>query len=241
MTDALEPYAAPRALAPDVHVVDGEWQGTTFRRRMTVLRLASGDLVLHSPIWLREADLAWLDSLGRVAFVVAPNRFHGSEAHRYAARYPDARVLVSPPAAAEVRRGGRVDGLLPDAWPAAARDEVDVLEFRGTRLLAEQVFFHRASRTLVLTDLVFNLQVEVRGLEGAFFRWNRIDRRFGPSKLFKWVFVNDTAAALASYRQLMAWDFDRVIMSHGDVLERGGKAAMQAGFEYVFGERAAQA
>ena len=48
--------------------------------------------------------------------------------------------------------------------------------------------------------------------------------RFGPSTLDPWL-IRDRAAARASLERILAWDFDRVIVAHGDVLERGGHDA----------------
>ena len=46
----LEIYEPLRQVGKDIYCVDGEWEKTAFKRRMTVVKLSSGDLVLHSPI-----------------------------------------------------------------------------------------------------------------------------------------------------------------------------------------------
>jgi hypothetical protein len=52
----------------------------TLPRRMTVVRLASGDLVIFSAIALKEEDMAMLESLGRPAFLVVPSQMHRHDA-----------------------------------------------------------------------------------------------------------------------------------------------------------------
>jgi hypothetical protein len=47
--------------------------------------------------------------------------------------------------------------------------------------------------------------------------------------------VKDEAAFIASMRTILEWDFDRIIVGHGDVVERDGKdklhgALVHAGF-----------
>ena len=42
--------------------------------------------------------------------------------------------------------------------------------------------------------------------------------------------IRDARGAGASLEAIRAWDFDRVIASHGDVLERGAKAAFESAF-----------
>jgi hypothetical protein len=233
MAEPLQPYGPLRELAPGLWCVDGEWYDTPFKRRMTIVRLKSGELVVHSAIRMKDEDYAALDKLGQVAWIVAPNAFHTSEAHAYADRYPSARVLV--PAAAEkaMRKQGRVDGVLPEGWPAALRGELDVLELAGLRYVNESVFFHRPTRTLLAVDLVFNLQDEYPGMLGRILRWNQIDRRFGPSRAFRWIFTRDKAALAPSIRKMLEWDIDRVVMSHGRVLDTGGRQALEAGFTYL--------
>lgn len=196
-----------------------------------MIRLGSGGLLVHNAIRLREEDYGALDALGKVRVIVAPNRMHSSEAHVYKLRYPEARLYASSASVTTIAGRCTVDGTLPDDWDASLDQEVACLEFGGTRMLHENVFFHRASRTLIVTDLVFNLQDDVTGVTRWFFRLNRIYKRFGPSRIFRHVFVRDREQARASFRRLMEWDFDRVIMNHGEILESGGKAAMQRGFE----------
>ena len=61
----LEIYEPLRQVGKDIYCVDGEWEKTAFKRRMTVVKLSSGDLVLHSPIRMYEADLEALARIPR--------------------------------------------------------------------------------------------------------------------------------------------------------------------------------
>lgn len=230
MSDLIETYDSLKEIASHLYCIDGDWQKTPLRRRMTLIRLKSGGLVIHNAIRLKEEDYSQLDALGPVRFVLVPNSLHSSEAHYYKLRYPESKLLVSKDAEKAV--GGRctVDGLLPEAWPTELRSEVDCMEFEGTRMIRENVFLHRPTRTLITTDIVMNMQIEVHGLERAFFRFNRLYKRFGPTRIFRYLVVNDRRKAAESFRKFMAWDFDRVIMNHGSILDSGGKEAMQRGF-----------
>jgi hypothetical protein len=90
------------------------------------------------------------------------------------------------------------------------------------------VLFHRPSRTLVVTDLCFNVQRSPSRVARAFFRANGMWRRFGPSRMIRLVAVSDRAALRHSLEQILGWDFERIVPGHGDVLERGGPAALRA-------------
>lgn len=220
-------YGVIRCLAPDVFVLDGTWTNR-FARRMTVVRTPRG-LWVHNAMRLRSEDYPKLEELGAVAWIVAPNAFHCSEAHVYKARYPAARLLVSPLAKAKVERQCPVDGPASE-YVDACLESHDVA---GTRWLGETVFFHVPSRTLIVTDLVFNMRCEVVGMERLFYRWNRIDQRFGPSRIFRYLFARDPAKVGESLARILEWNPQRVIMNHGEVLETGGHEALRRGFEEI--------
>jgi glyoxylase-like metal-dependent hydrolase (beta-lactamase superfamily II) len=56
--------------------------------------------------------------------------------------------------------------------------------------------------------------------------------RLGPTKLDP-LLIRDRAAARASLERILAWDFDRVIVSHGDVQETGGYPLMRDGYAWL--------
>ena len=43
--------------------------------------------------------------------------------------------------------------------------------------------------------------------------------------------MRDRVAARASLQRVLQWDFDRVIVTHGEILEHGGRQAMQSARE----------
>ena len=227
----LQPYERLRDLGNGLHVLDGDWYDTPFRRRMTVMRLTSGQLAIHSAIALKDEDYAWIEKLGEPRWILVPNRFHCSEAHVYRERYPTAHVLSSRLAIPEVARQCTVDGTLPEALPLPARSEIECIEPAGQRFLDECVFLHRPSRTLVLTDLAFNLAPARGFVQKLLYKLNRLDRGFGPSRIFETVFVRDKAEFRASLQRIVSeWDFDRIIVNHGEIVESGGKALLARAF-----------
>lgn len=232
-TTEVQPYGSIQLIAPDLYCLDGEWNQTLFKRRMTIIRLQSGGLVIHNAIRLQEKDYAKLEDLGPISVIVVPNHFHSSEAHFYKQRYPRARLLVAKSIAPQISEKCPVDGLLPDAWDESLRREIDCMEFTGTRIVNESVFLHRSSKTLILTDLAFNMQCEVYGGARAFFKLNLIYKRFGPSRIFRYVFVNNRQKAKEAFRKIQGWDFERVIVNHGDIISADGKRLLRDGFEQI--------
>jgi hypothetical protein len=221
--------AAPlEALAPDLWVATRPlpmWIGD-IGCRMTVIRLGDGGLWLHSPVPLDPATRGALDAQGPVRWIVGPSKVHHFYLGDYARAYPEAQLCGAPGLEAK-RRDLRFARLLDAGAAPPWGEEIRMLLLRGAPAMNELVFLHPASRTLVLTDLAFNVP-----LDGGRARWfHRLvgARGFCPHRIIR-LAIRDRAAASESLRAIRGWDFERVIVSHGDVLERGGKAAFETAF-----------
>jgi len=200
--------------------------------RMTVVRLESGDLWLHSPVALDSATRAALDRLGEVRWIVGPSKVHHLFLGEYAAAYPAAELCAAPGLPAK-REDLRFQHVLDGSWAPPWAAELPHLLFEGAPLMNEVVFFHRATRTLLLTDLCFHVQPGVTG-RARLFHWlvGAAPGRFGPHRLIR-AGIRDRAAARRSLERILEWDFDRVVVSHGAVLERGGRARLPECFAFL--------
>jgi hypothetical protein len=199
--------------------------------RMTVIRLADGSLLLHSPVALDPGLRRELDSLGRVRFAVAPNRFHHLYAGGVGQAYPESRLWLAP-GVEKKRPDLSFEAVLGDEAPAEWKDEVEQVFFRGRPFENEVVFLHRASRTLILCDLAFFFGPRAAPLTRMLMRLLGSYGRFGPSRLDP-LLIRDRRAARQALERILAWDFDRVVVAHGEVLESGGRAALRAGYAWL--------
>jgi hypothetical protein len=225
-----------RQLAENLWVVERpqRFWGLEVGCRMTVLRLVDGSLFLHSPVALDAPLRGELDALGTVRFAVAPNRLHHLYAGDVARAYPAARLWVA--AGVERKRPDlAIAGVLTDEAPPEWQGQIDQRYFRGRPFENEVVFLHRASRTLLLCDLAFNfgptaplITRVVTTLIGGY-------GSFRPSRLDP-LFIRDRAAARQSLEQILTWDFDRVVVAHGDVVERGGRDLLRAGYHWLLAQ-----
>lgn len=222
-----------RKLAENLWVVDRPLSiaGVELGARMTVVRLGGGSLLLVSPVAMDEALRGELQNIGPVAWAVAPNRFHHLFLGDCRKAFPGVQLLAAP-GLAEKRRDLVFDAVLPGGTPAEWQGQLDLEWFGGTPLLNEVVFLHRASRTLLLCDLAFHMGPSAPLATRLAFRLAGGYGRLAPTRLEK-LLVRDRAAARASLARILAWDFDRVVVTHGEVLEHGGREALRAGYAWL--------
>lgn len=199
--------------------------------RMTVICLHGGRLLLHSPVELDDELRAAIDAIGEVCYVVAPNKLHHLYAGKVAEHYPAARLWIAP--GLETKRPDlRHEAILGDDAPVEWRDEVEQVFVAGRPFENEVVFFHRESRTLIVSDLAFNFGPSAAAPTRLVMRAIRSYGRLGPTTL-DGLLVRDREAARASLRRILAWDFDRVIVAHGDVQQSGGHALLERGYRWL--------
>src|SRR4029077_5137910 len=198
-----------RQLAPDLWVADRPqtFYGLPVGTRMTVIRLPGERLLLHSPVVLDPGLREQLAPLGRVCFAGAPNRVHHLHAGEVGQGYPGTRLWIGP--GLERKRPDLVfEAILGDEAPEEWRGEVDQTFFRGRPYENEVVFFHRASRTLVMCDLAFNFGPRTATPTRLLMKLLRSYGELGPSKLDP-LLIRDRGAARESLERILAWDFDR--------------------------------
>ena len=72
------------------------YAGTEFNSRMTIVRLANGDLFIHSPCEIDEHTQAEIERLGKVAFIVAPGSYHYFYISSAQKAFPEAETFICP-------------------------------------------------------------------------------------------------------------------------------------------------
>ncbi len=219
-------------MALEIFVPDALWLreyfvrmgGARFNARMTVIKLRSGEVLVHSPCAFEDSVAAEVAALGRVAALIAPGNYHWVRVPSWQQAFPDAVTYICP--GVEKRaRGLAFDFVLGDEAPPLWADELSQVALQGTRVMREVAFFHRASRTLILTDLVENFTSATLGtnlfhrvLFRALGMWNTPSP--APEYRFAW---GDKARVREGLERILAWDFERVILSHGDIITRDAR------------------
>ena len=197
---------------------------------MTVVRLRDGTLLLHSPVPLNDDLARELKALGRVAYIVCPNRFHHVHAAPMIAAFPDAKVYA-PAGLRNKRRDLRIDADLESVTEREWGGELIPVHIDGC-MLDETVFVHPASRTVISADLTENFATSDHLYTRTYLKLAGLHGRVGWSRFFRPLY-RDRRAALRSVDRLLEHDFDRLIIAHGSPLGRDAKAGIRQTFAWM--------
>jgi hypothetical protein len=222
-----------KPLAEGIWVADAERSVLGSRQPIrSVVLDVGGSALVHSPVPLSPELEADLSGLPPVRFIVAPNRWHHLYVGEWTARYPQAE-LHGAPGLREKRPDLRFSAELGDAPAPGWSAHVEQLLYSAMPLFNEVVFFHRPSRSLVLTDLAFNFQEADWGVAGLYIRAAGAYRKFGPSRVTRRL-IRDRALGRQLMDRILSWPFERVIMSHGAIVETQAKERLRAAFEFLW-------
>lgn len=203
----------------DLHMPIGD-----FPRRMTVVRLHDGRLVVFSAIALEEAEMQALESFGDPAFLIVPNDIHRMDAKIWKDRYPAMRV-VSP---AGVKK--QVDEIVAvdDTAPNFGDPQVQFVTVPGTQEReAALVVRTWSGTTLVVNDLIWNM-ADRPGLGGWLFHVMGFTGK--EPRIPGIVELREIKDKLALRSQLEQWasipGLNRIIVSHGNIVSRDAKGVL---------------
>jgi hypothetical protein len=179
----------------------------------SMLITGSEQQILISPVGT-AAEAAQM-ATSRLA-LVAPSLLHHLHLRTAIERYHPL-TLWGPPGLAEKKPElGPIFTFGVDPWPHG--DQLAFVVIEGAPKRNEVVFFHPPSRTIYTADLFFNILEPEGFLTPLAFRMMGIYRRFATGKMWRrW--VTDKAAFGRSIDQILAWDFDRIVVAHGASVE----------------------
>ena len=193
--------------------------GADMQRHVAVMRLGAGQVVVHSTGPFTPADVAAINALGPVGWVLDVMLRHDTFSRQGREAFPQAAFL-GPQGFSEVV-GFPTGPLLPA--PAEWNGEIEVLRVQGVPSMEEHAVFHAPSRTLIVADLFFDPDPEASGWT-HFLMSMVAGRKEGPgiSRAVKFT-TQDKEAFRESLEEIGRWDFDRIIFGHGAIVHTGGK------------------
>ncbi len=226
------------AFAPNVWIADGPNVrdfGVLFPTRMTIVKLADGSVWVDSPVPVPFETLKRITELGPVRYLAAETPRHVWRLAAWHTLFPDAQLWAPRPTPFTLKKGHLpLTGMLKDTPPSDWSLDFDQLAFQGNPLIEEVLFFHQASRTVILGDLI-QVHPSVKGklLRNALFQLEGVASPPGGVGLdFRLSFTNRKLAR-RSLDKLLSWDFDKLIIAHGACIEKDAKPFVEQAFHWL--------
>jgi hypothetical protein len=210
--------------------VPHRFYGLHLGTRMTVIRLPGGGLWLHSVVAVDDILADEIQAQGTIEHIVMPNLYHHVYVTDAIQRWPAARVRA-PAAMRRKRPEVRIDAELSETPDPDWGGVLVPVHIDGS-ILDETVFVHRPTRTLVCADLVENFDTSPHLLTRLYLSASGIRGRVAFSRFLRPMY-RDRRATRRSLERLLELDFDRVVLTHGRVLERGGPAAVREAYRWL--------
>jgi Domain of unknown function (DUF4336) len=214
-------------LAPDLWIATRQFTNElgVVTSRMTVIRLKDRRILVHSPVPIEPDLRSAVENLGQLAALIAPNLFHHQFISEWSSAFPEAKAFCAP--GLETKRSDiKFEGVLDDASASEWRGQVDHLLIKGIPRYSDVVFFHRLSRTLVVSDVVFNYSpAQAVSDPGA-------ADGLGPHSRIRSA-ISDPNALRDSIDNVLRWPFERVIVAHGQIVESEGHERFREGFAFL--------
>ena len=207
--------------------------GCDFDARMAVIRISDTELMIHSPCEIDSATKDAISALGHVTYIVAPGSYHHMYVPSAQASFPDADTYICPGIERKRPELG-FDWFLGDRPPAAWAGVLDQVLVRGNKLIWEVAFFHKPSKTLLVVDLIENFTDQTPNVNWLLKLWWKVvfhmwdNPKPAPEYQMGW---KDKAAARESLQRILEWDFDKIVLSHGDLIETNAKSMAQKAWE----------
>lgn len=223
-----------------IWIADGgcvNFYGFAYPTRSVIVRLASSDLWIWSPINLKPELKAQVDDLGSVRYLVSPNKIHHLFLDQWCGAYSQAR-LYGPKSVIEKRKDLSFETSLDEGIPPEWGDEIGMVHFTGSPFMDEIVFFHRPSATVIMADLSENFSEAFlqkhwswwqRGLARL---WGIVEGRGYAPLEWRLSFLARSKAREARDK-LLGWKPQRVIMAHGEWQSEGGRQFLERSLAWL--------
>jgi hypothetical protein len=197
--------------------------------RMSIVQLADGGLFVHSPVPLTDETRREVDALGEVRAVVAPSIFHHLSVGQWMAAYPKA-VFAACPGLEWKRKDLAFTCVLGDQPHPIWANDLEQVYFSARRE-NELDFFHKPTRTLIVTDALLNLSTHPQ------LSTRLVARLMGNTApgtgWMEPIMVRDRKLARRQVDRMLAWDFERILLAHGAPVEHDGPAVLRHAYTWL--------
>jgi len=202
--------------------------GFNFGNRMTCIKMEDDSLFLHSATKFNNVTFEEIRILGEPKFLVAPSLMHNLFVMDWKKKSIAAQVLA-PANIKKVHADIVLDEAAEKEIETLFNGEITCIALKGMPVIQEYAFIHHSSRTLILTDIAFNFGDDVKGWDKLFLKLYGAYNKFGPTITIRALIKNKMAFS-ESLKKIALHDFDRIIVSHGRIVEKDGKQRFNQAF-----------
>ena len=221
---------------PSLYASEGptvSFYGFPYPTRMAVVRLSDGGVWVWSPVALTGELASSVEAIGPVRHIVSPNKIHHLFLREWADRWPNAR-LYAPPGLARKKPEVHFDAELRDDPDLAWEADIDQVIFRGSLAMEEVVFFHRASRTTIICDLIQrHSQEEMSGWKGKLMQLDGLVGAQGSTpREWRASFLRRGPARAARHK-VLNWRPSRLLIAHGECAQTGATEIIRNALSWI--------
>ncbi|KAF9644252.1 hypothetical protein BDM02DRAFT_3122223 [Thelephora ganbajun] len=199
--------------------------------RSTAIKLSSGDVwVIASTPFSNETKDA-VEKLGIVKYILAADADHHYFLTEWKKNYPEAK-MIGVETLPEKKKGEywKFDEIYKPGSENKFGFEADIEAVYFSGFSKKDVaWFHKASKTLIVADLIFNLPANEQYSKSKQRKTGFLTKKLNPyaefHKKFIWGESKDKAAMARDAKTVYGWDFERIIPCHGDTIETKAKEA----------------
>ena len=247
------------SLGENIWSIEGPWirfYGFPYPTRMYIILLPNNLLWIHSPIALTGEITQFVHSLGKeveVGYLVSPNTLHNLYIKEWAKAFPEAKVYGLPGVVSKLK-GIKVNIIQDKGEEEGEREQlisgekcpwcpyISHIILRGAKFMAEVVFFHEESKSVIITDFVQRHDTHLPQYKNCFWRTSmKLDGGMvfprGGTPLELCCSVTKPRVLKDCLLRVLNWDFQALCISHGVNYRQGGKEALADVFKWCLEEK----
>jgi hypothetical protein len=204
---------------------------------MVVVSLQDGTSWIWSPVALDDDLAKEVESTaGPVKHIVSPNKLHWIFMKDWQDRFPDARMYASPGLPdRKVAQTLKFYSTLTDNPDPAYSNDIDQTVFGEGSGMAEVIFFHRPSKTVIFTDSI--QRHDTKGFYGWLLKMDGMGGEKGSTP-GEWRFLLWVTGRLPKAREtvdhiLNDWAPDKMVIPHGKCAETDAVEVIDQCFSWI--------
>lgn len=191
--------------------------GVDFPVKSTFIELENHGLMIISPGPFDKKTIQDTLVKYKTVYCVAPNAFHHKHLGEFYNLFPNINIYGPT---SLIKKQAWLSDVLMDLGSLKERLEGQVLFFPilGSKLLDETVFYCRRSKSLVVTDLVFNMRDPMPFGRKCLLSLVGARNKIAQSKMIR-ASLKDKKAYAQAVKPLRELNCERIIVAHGQTIE----------------------